>query len=338
MNRYEKLEIVGKGTFGEVWKARSKESGELLAIKKIATQKTDGKAMGLDVTALREIKILKELKSPAIVNLKDVFTHKKSIFLVLEFLEHDLEQVIRSPKLRLGEADIKGYMQALLQALAKCHHAWVLHRDIKPNNLLIAPSGQLKLADFGLSRIYGTPTRAYTSQVFAHWYRAPELLYGARFYGASVDIWAAGCVFAEMMLRRPWMPGENDIDQLGKIFQMLGTPTEQQWPGMKELPGFMEFQRTKPVPLRTIFKDASDEALELLSQMVQFDPTRRITAEEALKHRYFCTDPKPTPTAELPRPESKLDNEKSASEGQPQQKKRKAPEPSSPVSPLQPLE
>mmetsp|Transcript_17294 Transcript_17294/g.30879 ORF Transcript_17294/g.30879 Transcript_17294/m.30879 type:complete len:338 (-) Transcript_17294:290-1303(-) len=334
MDKYEKLAVVGQGTFGSVFKARIKETGEIVAIKKIKTTKKDGKEMGLDVTALREIKLLKELKSPCIVDLKDVFLDKRSIHLVLEFLEHDLEQVIKDPTLRLDEADVKGFMQAFLTSLATCHQHWVLHRDIKPNNLLITPEGHLKLADFGLSRIYGTPTREYTNAVFAHWYRAPELLFGARFYGAGVDMWGAGCVFAELLLRRPWMPGSGDIDQLGKIFQMLGTPTEQQWPGMTELPGYVEFHKTRAPPLRTTFKDASDEALELLAQMVQFDPMSRISAKDALNHRFFTTAPLPTPPHKLPRPagaQPPLDPAAEALLG----KKRKLAEPSSPVSPLQ---
>jgi len=291
MEKYEKIKVVGIGTFGEVWKARVKETGEIVAIKMIAATPKDG----IDITALREIKLLRELKSPGIVELKDVFLSNKSIHLVLEFLEHDLEQVIKATTMPLREADIKGFMLAFLDALATCHDNWVLHRDIKPNNLLITPEGQLKLADFGLSRIYGTPTRAYTCTVFAHWYRAPELLFGARYYTSAVDIWGAGCVLAELLLRRPWMPGMNDIEQLGLIFQMLGTPTEQQWPGMKELPAYVEFNKTRAPPLRSIFKDASDEALDLLAQMVQFDPVRRISARAALSHRFFTTSPAPTP-------------------------------------------
>eukprot|EP00873_Tetraselmis_striata_P046265 jgi/Tetstr1/466529/TSEL_011035.t2 len=339
MDKYDVLKVVGRGQFGEVFKARVKATGEIVALKKIMQTKQAGKKMGLDITALREIKLLKELHSPNIVDLKDVFLHKKDIYLVLEFLEHDLEQVIKDVSLRLGEADIKGFMHAFLSALATCHEHWILHRDIKPNNLLITPDGDLKLADFGLSRIYGTPTRDYTHKVFAEWYRAPELLFGARYYGPSVDVWGAGCVLAELLLRRPWMPGMDEIDQLGKIFQMLGTPTEQQWPGMTELPGYVEFHKTRAPALRTIFKDASDEALELLAQMVQFDPNRRISAKDALNHRFFTTAPLPTPPHKLPRPASKPREDESAAivggadalAG----KKRKLAEPSSPVLPLQ---
>ena len=216
------------------------------------------------MTALREVKFLRELHSPHIVRLLDVFPQKRGISLVrsarapppppplppppllplirtppptpphqsppsthqvFEYMESDLEAVIKDRSLVLSAADVKAYLRMVLQALAHCHARWVVHRDVKPNNFLVAASGELRLGDFGLARLYGSPERRYTNQVFARWYRPPELLYGSTCYGPGVDVWAAGCVFAELLLRRPWFPGESDVEILTKIFTALGTPT-----------------------------------------------------------------------------------------------------------------
>uniref|UniRef100_A0A6V7PS59 [RNA-polymerase]-subunit kinase n=1 Tax=Ananas comosus var. bracteatus TaxID=296719 RepID=A0A6V7PS59_ANACO len=195
-------EVLGEGTYGVVFKAIDTKTGQTVAIKKIRLGKYKE---GVNFTALREIKLLKELKDPNIIELIDAFPHKGNLHLVFEFMESDLEAVIRDRNIVLSPADIKSYLQMTLKGLAFCHRKWVLHRDMKPNNLLIAADGQLKLADFGLARIFGSPDRKFTHQVFARWYRAPELLFGAKQYGAGVDVWAAGCIFAELLLRRPFL-------------------------------------------------------------------------------------------------------------------------------------
>ncbi|XP_022725570.1 cyclin-dependent kinase D-1-like isoform X2 [Durio zibethinus] len=225
-DRYLKREVLGEGTYGVVYKAIDTKTGQTVAIKKIRLGK---QKEGVNFTALREIKLLKELKDPNIIELIDAFPHKGNLHLVFEFMETDLEAVIRDRNIFLSPADIKSYIQMTLKGLAFCHKKWVLHRDMKPNNLLIGPNGQLKLADFGLARIFGSPDRKFTHQVFARWYRAPELLFGTKQYGAGVDVWAAACIFAELLLRRPFLQGTSDIDQLGKIFAAFGTPTSSQW-------------------------------------------------------------------------------------------------------------
>ncbi|KAL3158807.1 hypothetical protein ABBQ32_011533 [Trebouxia sp. C0010 RCD-2024] len=299
MDHYVKGTTLGQGTFGIVFKATHKETGQVVAIKKILL----GKAKeGVNVTALREIKLLKELHGPRIVQLLDVFPHKGNLSLVFEFMQTDLEIIIKDKSLTLSAADVKSYIQMVLQGLDFCHKRWVLHRDIKPNNFLISAQGELKLGDFGLARIFGSPDRKWTNQVFATWYRPPELFFGSTCYSSAIDVWAAGCIFAELIMRRPWFVGGSDLDILGKIFQALGTPSEAQWPGMKDLPNFVEFQKTEPPPLASIVKGASEDALDLLSKMMQFDPARRISAEDALKHKYFTSEPCPTPPAQLPRP------------------------------------
>ena len=258
----------------------------------------------MNVTALREIKLLKELRHPNIVRLVDVFPHKRNLNLVFEFMDTDLEAVIKDRRLHLGPGDVKAYLAQVLAAIECCHANWVLHRDMKPNNLLIAADGTLKLGDFGLARIFGSPERCFTHQVFARWYRSPELLFGSKTYGAGVDMWAIGCVMGELMLRVPLFEGNSDIDQLGKIFGILGTPTDAQWPDMRALPDFVEYVPCAPPPLRAKFPSASDDALSLLAGLLTYDPNKRLTATQARAHPYFTSLPAPTPTHLLPRPPS----------------------------------
>ncbi|GLC46120.1 hypothetical protein PLESTF_000082900 [Pleodorina starrii] len=308
-DNYARGDLLGQGTFAAVYKGVDKRTGKVVALKEIfADEKgTDGKK-GLDPTALREIKLLRELRHPHIIRLEDAYPKKKSVVLVLEYMHSDLEAVIRDQNLVLAAADVKSYMRQLLAALDTCHRRWVLHRDIKPNNCLIAPDGSLKLADFGLSRVYGSPDGRLTHQVFAQWYRAPELFFGARQYTAAVDVWAAGCIFGELLLRRPLFDGMCDIDVLSKVFALLGTPgVEGNWPAAKDLPYFLQFTETKALPLRQVFPAASGDALDLLSRMLQLDPLRRISSAEALRHPYFSNNPPPTPPALLPRPVKRED-------------------------------
>ncbi|CAM6085802.1 unnamed protein product [Calypogeia fissa] len=297
--RYTKGATLGEGTYGIVFKATDRLTGRTVAVKKIRLGKYKE---GVNVTALREIKLLKELRDPNIIELVDVYPHKRNLHLVFEFMVSDLEAVIKDRNIVLSAGDIKSYMQMTLQGLAHCHKKWVLHRDMKPNNLLIGADGQLKLADFGLARIFGSPDRRFTHQVFARWYRAPELLFGSKQYGAGVDVWAAACIFAELMLRRPFLQGSSDIDQLGKIFAAFGTPTESQWPDMTSLPDYVEYQYCPAPPLRSLFPMATEDCLDLLSKMFAFDPNVRISAQQALEHRYFKSEPAATKPELLRRP------------------------------------
>jgi len=301
--RYIKGAVLGEGTFGVVTKAEDTLTRRHVAIKKIRLGKYKE---GVNFTAIREIKLLMELRHPHVIELVDVFPHKRNLNLVFEMCESDLEAVVKDKFLPLGTPEVKSYVKMTLEAVAYCHASWVLHRDLKPNNLLIAPNGALKLADFGLARVFGSPNRRFTHQVFARWYRAPEQLLGSKAYGPGVDMWAIGCVFAELMLRKPYFPGSSDIDQLGRIYAGLGTPTEENWPGHKNMPDYVEFSHGVAPPLRQLFTTAPPEALDLLQKLLAFDPNKRLSAADALKHAYFSSRPFATPFPDLPRPTQKF--------------------------------
>jgi cyclin-dependent kinase 7 len=231
--KYEKGEKLGEGTFAVVYSGfaiatvKGKPSKTKVAIKRIKMKDFQN---GLDLSAIREIKYLSEIDHPNIIKLMDVFTINQSLQLVLEFLDADLEMLIKNKNIVFSSADIKSWMIMLLRGLFHCHSMDFLHRDLKPSNLLLASNGELKIADFGLARIMGDPRIPMTNQVVTRWYRAPELLLGAKHYSFGVDIWATGCIFAELMLRTPYFAAETDLAQLNMIFQALGTPTDKEWP------------------------------------------------------------------------------------------------------------
>ncbi|KAG0232230.1 kinase-like domain-containing protein [Mortierella sp. GBAus27b] len=295
---YKKDRKVGEGAYAVVYQGIQLSTKKTVAIKKIKIGQFKD---GLDMSAIREIKTLQELRHPNVIELIEVYYHKTNLNLVLEFLESDLEMIIKDKSIVFMPGDVKHWMLMTLRGLDHCHRNWILHRDMKPNNLLLGRDGQLKIADFGLSRDYGDRNRQMSAQVVTRWYRAPELLFGAKEYGAGVDIWAVGCIFAELLLRNPYLPGNTDMDQLDTMFRALGTPTEGDWPGVRELQNYIQFKQYPRTPLRLLFTAASADTLELLESMVIYDPNRRISAREALLHPYFYNKPRPTPLENLPK-------------------------------------
>lgn len=304
LRRYEKIEFLGEGQFATVYKAKDSVTGGIVAVKKIKIGSRIEAKDGINRTALREIKLLQELNHENIIGLLDVFGHKSNVSLVFDFMDTDMEVLIKDSSIVLTPGHIKAYTLMTLQGLEYLHQNWILHRDLKPNNLLLDSNGVLKIGDFGLAKFYGSPNRIYTHQVVTRWYRSPELLFGARLYGAGVDMWAIGCILAELLLRVPFLPGDSDLDQLTKIFQALGTPTEEVWPNMKELPDFIQFKHTPGTPLPHIFTAAGDDVLLLLEKLLSIDPLKRCTCTEALKLPYFSNKPAPTPGPLLPLPSS----------------------------------
>eukprot|EP00947_MAST-08B_sp_MAST-8B-sp1_P000814 g814.t1 len=245
MERYQKLEKIGEGTYGVVYKAKDRITGEVIALKKIRLEAEDE---GIPSTAIREISLLKELQHPNIVRLYDVVHTEKKLTLVFEYLDQDLKKYLDVCDGALQVQYMKSFMHQLLCGVAFCHQHRVLHRDLKPQNLLINREGELKLADFGLARAFGIPVRSYTHEVVTLWYRAPDVLMGSRTYSTPVDLWSIGCIFAEMANGRPLFAGTSVKDQLDKIFRLMGTPNEEIYPAIKELPDYNPEFRVYPPP------------------------------------------------------------------------------------------
>ncbi|ORZ40543.1 CMGC/CDK/CDK7 protein kinase [Catenaria anguillulae PL171] len=321
--RYRRDVKVGEGTYAKVYRGFDTQTQRTVAIKEIRVGLMMQSDMGMDLSAIRELKVLQELHHPNVVDLIDVYRNGMSLNLVLEYLDTDLEKVIKDKSLTFKDADIKSWMLMMLRGIAWCHKNWVLHRDLKPNNLLIGRDGQLKLADFGLARDFGQDpnlTRPMSAQVITIWYRPPELFLSARHYAYSVDMWSAGCIFAELMLRIPFLPGERDLDQLHLIFKARGTPTELTWPGFADLAKGMRFEMHPPTPLRELFTAASDQALSLLDRLLTLNPNARPAAEEALAAAYFVDAPAPTAPQMLPKPH-RHEQHVAAEQGRPQLKR-----------------
>eukprot|EP01017_Pseudomicrothorax_dubius_P046744 TRINITY_DN827_c0_g1_i1.p1 TRINITY_DN827_c0_g1~~TRINITY_DN827_c0_g1_i1.p1 ORF type:complete len:304 (-),score=99.58 TRINITY_DN827_c0_g1_i1:196-1107(-) len=281
--RYMKLEKIGEGTYGVVYKARDKNTGDIIALKKIRLEHEDE---GVPSTAIREISLLKELQHPNVVKLKDIVHGEAKLYLIFEFAEADLKK--HADVNSLSPTQIKSYVYQLLNGLAFCHSHRVIHRDLKPQNLLLDKNGVLKLADFGLARAFTLPIRTYTHEVVTLWYRAPEILLGQKVYSTPVDIWSVGCIFAELAQKRPIFVGDSEIDQIFKIFRILGTPNESIWPGVNALPDFKQtFPKWAPSPITKHVTNLDPIGLDLLSQMICYDPSARISARDALNHPYF---------------------------------------------------
>ncbi|KAI3374873.1 hypothetical protein L3Q82_021413 [Scortum barcoo] len=364
MQKYEKLEKIGEasslmllllchssirvinssfpysaGTYGTVFKAKNRETHEIVALKRVRLDDDDE---GVPSSALREICLLKELKHKNIVRcvkmsnqfdvskpqflllfcrLHDVLHSDKKLTLVFEYCDQDLKKYFDSCNGDLDPETVKSFMYQLLKGLAFCHSRNVLHRDLKPQNLLINRNGELKLADFGLARAFGIPVRCYSAEVVTLWYRPPDVLFGAKLYSTSIDMWSAGCIFAGLFVivnvnenishsvlvsqtllcyrivielanaGRPLFPGNDVDDQLKRIFRYPFFPTlfVEQWQTMTKLPDY------KPYPmypattsLVNVVPKLSSTGRDLLQNLLKCNPVQRISAEEALQHPYFA--------------------------------------------------
>ncbi|TVY36572.1 Serine/threonine-protein kinase [Lachnellula subtilissima] len=306
-HKYVKGKKLGEGTYANVYLGHLVTSpSTLVAIKKIKIQAAYTEGLAPD--AIRELKHLQELSHPNIISLLSVFSSKdQNLNLVLEYLPlGDLEMLIKDTEgVRYGAADIKAWMGMLGRGVWWCHENFVLHRDIKPNNLLIAADGEVKLADFGLARSFSDPYRIMTSNVITRWYRPPELLFGAKHYSGAVDIWSVGLVFAELIIRTPYIAGDTEVHQISLICQAIGTPSEDVWPGVSKLPEYTVPEPATPVRGKdhylATFGTAGHEGVDVLMGMLVLDPRKRITAREILEHSWWSSDPKPTKNQDLPK-------------------------------------
>lgn len=286
--RYTRLEKLGEGTYATVFKGKNKVTGEIVALKEIHLDPEEGAPS----TAIREISLMKELKHPNIVRLQDIIHTENKLSLVFEFMDQDLKKYMdstaRATQGALDQNTIKSFMYQLLKGIAYCHENRVLHRDLKPQNLLINQHNQLKLGDFGLARAFGIPVNTFSNEVVTLWYRAPDVLLGSRMYSTSIDIWSAGCIMAEMYTGRPLFPGTNNEDQLQKIFRLLGTPNEQTWPNITQFPEYKQPQVIYPIQhISQILTNIDSCGLDLLGRMLQYQPQMRLSAKDALNHTYF---------------------------------------------------
>ena len=290
---YEKISKLGEGTYGAVFKGRDKRTGQEVAIKCI---KLEQEEEGIPPTSIREISILKELNHPNIVKLIEVINAQGELTLVFEYLHYDMRKFLdrrakqRSP---LPPMIVKSYAYQIIAGLCYCHCHRIIHRDMKPQNLLMDESGKfVKICDFGLARAFTVPLRDYTHEVVTLWYRAPEILLGSKFYSLPIDIWSTGCIIAEMITMQPLFPGDAEIDQLFKIFKVLGTPTEQNFPDCTQLPAYSStFPKWAPKNLADVIPGAEPLALDLIAQMLRYDPATRISAKAALDHPWFSDLP-----------------------------------------------
>lgn len=293
--KVEKIEKIGEGVYGKVYKVRllDEPTETFYALKQFPTKTREG----IDITALREITILREICHENIVKIEETFYGMTCLFVAYEFLDCELSKFMYT--LNPEESIIKGLMYQFLNGLDCLKQYGVLHRDIKPQNILLKKDGTLKIADFGFARFICTPGRKMTQGVISDWYRPPEIFFGATYYSYSADIWSAGCILGEMLLGSPMFRGDGEINILTKIFSLLGVPNETVWPNYTQLENVKMFTPADVVTIRKKFPRLSQEGVDLLEKMLQLDPNKRISASEAMNHDYFKVDPKPATKEEI---------------------------------------
>lgn len=287
MQNFTRIEKIGEGAYGVVYRAKEISTGEMVALKRI---RLDSEQDGVPSTAIREISLLKELQHINIVKLLDIIHADNKLFLVFEYLNQDLKKYMELYQNKNGLPInlVKSYLFQMLQGIAYCHTHRILHRDLKPQNLLLSTEGLIKLADFGLARAFGVPIRSFTHEVVTLWYRAPEILLGCKYYSTEVDIWSIGGIFSEMATHKVLFKGDSEIDQLFQIFRILGTPDEKVWRGVSQLSDYKTtFPNWTRQKLSTYNPQLDADGLDLLGKLLVYQPDNRMTARMALSHPFF---------------------------------------------------
>ncbi|PKS10297.1 hypothetical protein jhhlp_002048 [Lomentospora prolificans] len=315
---YQKLNDIEEGAYGFVSRARDTATSRIVALKRLKTDENDRN--GFPVTAMREIKILRACDHRNVVKLLETvvspLSAPPSVSLVLEFVEHDLRGVLEDMTETFLPSEIKRLMLQLASGLAYIHDHYIIHRDLKTSNLLLNNKGQLKIADFGMARYTSDPPPDnLTTLVVTLWYRSPELLLGAKTYTAAIDMWSVGCIFAELLERKPLFAGSAEAEQISKIFEVVGLPSDETWPGFRRLPNakVLKLPR-KPGPvedrIRPRFTDLTKAGCSLMRDLLSLNPEARPTAKEMLQHPYFAESPKPKAEALFPTFPSKANQER----------------------------
>lgn len=287
---YTKLDKLGEGTYSTVYKGKSRLTESVVALKEIRLEHEEG----APCTAIREASLLRDLRHNNIVILHDIIHTDRMLTLVFEYMERDLKQYMEDCNNNLSLVNVRIFLFQILRGLAFCHKRKILHRDLKPQNLLVNAKGELKLADFGLARAKSIPTKTYSNEVVTLWYRPPEVLLGCTDYSSQIDIWGVGCIFFEMVCGRALFPGADAEDQLSLIFKFLGTPGEDKLPGVTSVKDYQRYKRThsRPQPLGQSAPRFDEVAAELFSNFVLYDSRGRLAADVAMRHVYFdCLDP-----------------------------------------------
>jgi cyclin-dependent kinase len=293
MENYRRTEILGQGAYGKVYKGQDLRTGQIVALKKALASSEEE---GIPPTSLREISILKSISEcEFIVKLLDIVntktkTGKGILYIVFQYLDYDLKAFMVSTKGKgngLSNKISKEFCFQLLIGIKYCHKKGIMHRDLKPQNLLIENGSKLKIADFGLSRNFSIPIGKFTHEVVTLWYRSPEILLGAKCYSTPIDLWSIGCILVEMLTGRPCFCGENELEQLLAIFRILGTPDTKNWPCISEFRDWHDFPKWVPEKLESIFPYLETDAINLLKSFLRLDPMKRITANKAIESPFF---------------------------------------------------
>ncbi|XP_056320524.1 cyclin-dependent kinase 11B isoform X2 [Danio aesculapii] len=302
VEEFQCLNRIEEGTYGVVYRAKDKKTDEIVALKRLKMEK---EKEGFPITSLREINTILKAQHPNIVTVREIVvgSNMDKIYIVMNYVEHDLKSLMETMKQPFLPGEVKTLMIQLLRGVRHLHDNWILHRDLKTSNLLLSHKGILKIGDFGLAREYGSPLKPYTPVVVTLWYRSPDLLLGAKEYSTAVDMWSVGCIFGELLTQKPLFPGKSEIDQINKIFKDLGSPSEKIWPGYSELPAVKKMSFTE-YPYNNLRKRfgalLSDQGFDLMNKFLTYCPAKRISADEALKHEYFRESPLPIDPSMFP--------------------------------------